>query len=162
MKIYFVKSIKFAAIVAAAVAMSACVVAPQQPIGYRMTNTMLPTYVNGQYIGMQPSGYTVPPAQVAATNSAPTTSVAAAAPAPVTNEQPTVVQQQTPVYIQSPAPSVVYVQTPTPVYTYDPYYYSGYYPGYYSGYYPGYINPWYRPSIGIGVGFGYRGGWRHR
>ncbi|PRC94027.1 hypothetical protein [Solimicrobium silvestre] len=146
-----IKFIQMAVIVSLTAALSACVVAPQQPIGYRMTSTVLPTYVNGQYVGMQPSNY-MPPASAptyapaaptaAAPNSTPTTTTVA------TNQQPVVVQQA-PVYMQSPTPSVVYIQSPAPVV------YSSYYDPYYS---PVYVNPWYG-GIGIGVGIGYYGRW---
>jgi hypothetical protein len=129
--------------------LSACVVAPPQPIGYRMSAPMLPTYVNGQYVGMQPSNYIAPasapaPAPVASgtNNQQQATQTVAAQPA----------QQQSPVYLQSTTPSVVYVQAPQPVYS--PYYGPGYYPygGYpYPYYSPFYAGPWWG-GVGIGVG----------
>ena len=57
--------LKSALIATLAASLSACVVAPPQPVGYRMTSSVLPTYVNGQYVGMQPSNYVPPAAQVA-------------------------------------------------------------------------------------------------
>ena len=165
MKRNFLNLLKLTALAFGVASVAGCVVAPAQPLGYRMTSTMLPTYVNGQYIGMQASGYTVPAAQVAAAAPAPVLASAApataapvpataAVPVPAANPQPVVMQQQAPVYLQSPAPTVVYVQAPVPLpvplYGYDPYYY------------PGYIAPLYGPSIGIGFSWGYRRGWHHR
>ncbi len=126
--------------------LSGCVVAPQQPLGYRMTSATLPTYVNGQYIGMQPSNYMPPASTVTAADAAPPTAPAVvAAPSP------------SPVYIQSATPSVVYIQAPTPVYSYSPYYY------------PGYVDPFFSFGLGWGIGsygrwgahWGGRGHWRH-
>jgi hypothetical protein len=47
------KWIKLSAIILLSIAVSACVVAPVQPVGYRMTGAAMPTYVNGQYVGVQ-------------------------------------------------------------------------------------------------------------
>lgn len=145
--------VKLAVIAATVGSLSACVVAPQ-PTGYRMTSSVLPTYVNGQYIGMQPSNY-IPPAQVTtvAANTAP------AAPATTTQQPAPAPSQPAPVYLQSTTPSVVYVQAPAPVYNYNPYpayYPPSYYPyGAYPYYSPYYVNPWFG-GIGIGVGLGVR------
>jgi hypothetical protein len=129
-----------ALIASMALTLSACVVAPPQPIGYRMTSSVLPTYVNGQYVGMQPSNY-APPAQAVVTTPAPVQAPVAQAP------------QAAPVYLQSTSPSVVYVQAPTPVYSYDPYYPPAYYPYSYPYYSPFFLNPWFGGvSIGIGIG----------
>lgn len=175
--------IKISVIAVLSVVLSACVVAPPQPIGYRITSPTLPTYVNGQYVGMQPSNY-VAPVQGATTEAAPVAQNSEAAPvavsqASVANTQQVAVQQA-PVYLPSLAPSVVYVQAPAPVYapTYYPSYYgSGYYPygnysyggypsgGYSYGAYPygrysygGYpysgFSPWFG---GVGIGIGFRG-----
>jgi len=141
------KILKCAAIMAVTGTLAACVVAPPQPIGYRMTSSSLPTYVNGQYIGIQPSNY-MPPAsanQVA-------TSPAPAAPATATNP-PAPAAQPAPVYLQSTTPSVVYVQAPTPVYTYNPYYAPSYYPYGAYPYYSPFFNPWFG---GVGIGLGVR------
>jgi len=123
--------LKYALMVTITSSLCACIVAPPQPIGYRQTSAVLPTYVNGQYIGMQPSNY-APPANGAAT------------------QQPSAPVPPAPVYLQSTTPSVVYVQAPQPVYdAYPPAYYPyGAYP-YYSPYF---ANPWFG-GIGIGVGF---------
>jgi len=141
--------IKISVIVTLSTILSACVVAPPQPIGYRMTSPVLPTYVNGQYVGMQPSNY-VAPAQVAYATPAP-----APAPAPAATTQPANPQpanpQPAPVYLPSPAPSVVYVQAPQPVYNYSPYYDPGYY-GPYPYYGAAYGYPWFG-GIGVGIGF---------
>ena len=144
----------YGVVAAAALLMSACIVAPPQPIGYRMTSSVLPTYVNGQYVGMQPSNYV-----------APTNVVAAAPPVQQQQQQPQQqqqqpqqqqqVQQQAPVYLQSTTPSVVYVQAPTPVYGYNPYY-APYYPyGPYPYYSPVYGYPWVG-GIGLSIGIGGR------
>lgn len=133
--------LKISAVLALSGVLSACVVAPPQNMGYRMTSNVLPTYVNGQYVGLQPNTYAVPvsvPQQAAQVQyAAPVQSPAAG------NEQP--------VYLQSTAPSVVYVQGPAPVPYYAPTYY-GYDPyGYYGA-------PWFGGvGIGIGLGFGGRG-----
>lgn len=129
------KFIKLGGVVVLLLAVSACVIAPQSE-GYRMTSAVLPTYVNGQYIGMQSSSY-VAPAQTLTTAD--------------TNSSLTVVQQN-PVYVQSPLSSVIYVQTPAPVYTYNPYYAP--------------VHPWYGVGAGMGIGINYfgrccwRDGWR--
>ncbi len=144
---------KSALIATMAAMLSACVVAPPQPLGYRMTSSVLPTYVNGQYVGMQPSNY-APPATAVAPAQAPATSVAqaqAVSPAPV--------------YLQSTTPSVVYVQAPPPAYSYDPYYPPVYNP--YPYYSPFFINPWFGGfALGIGIGrygrgYGYGHGYGH-
>ena len=135
---------KISAALALTGVLSACVVAPPQPMGYRMTSNVLPTYVNGQYVGMQPSNYVVPAS--AAQQAMPVQAVPA----------PAAVSQQ-PVYIQSTTPSVVYVQAPAPVPYYAPAYYS-YDP--YPYYSPFYVNPWVG-GVGIGLGFGGHGGWGH-
>jgi len=49
--------LKLGAMISASIILSACVIAPPQPLGYRMTSSELPTYVNGQYVGMQPNNY---------------------------------------------------------------------------------------------------------
>lgn len=151
METKLVRFFQFCLLGAMSLSLVACVVAPSQPMGYRMTSTMLPTYVNGQYIGMQPNGYALPPS-AAQTQ----TQAQSAAPTPTSNQQPVVVQQQAPVYIQSPTPSVVYIQAPTPVYAYG-----GYNPYYYQ---PAYIDPWYGLGLGVGLGIGinYYGSWGRR
>ena len=133
--------LKISAALALTGLLSACVVAPQ-PMGYRMTSNVLPTYVNGQYVGMQPNTYVVPAA--AAQQTVPVqSSVPVQSPA-ATNGQP--------VYIQSAAPSVVYVQGPAPVPYYAPTYY-GYDP------YDYYGAPWFG-GVGIGIGLDFVGrGW---
>ncbi|MCD6027671.1 MAG: hypothetical protein K0R08_2190 [Solimicrobium sp.] len=54
------KLIKSSVIVFFSATLSACIVVPQQPVEYRMSNAALPTYVNGQYIGVQAGDYIVP------------------------------------------------------------------------------------------------------
>jgi len=118
------KFIKISLLVVLAMALSACVVAPVQPLGYRMTstsistNTAMPTYVNGQYVGVQSGDY--------------------------------VAQNQTSTYVATPSPTVVYVQNPAPVYSYSPYIpYTPYYaPAYVSPWYGA------RIGTGIGIGIG--------
>lgn len=132
------KFIKLSVIIALSIALTACVVAPVQPVGYRMTSTSIntstamPTYVNGQYVGVQSGDY--------------------------------VMQAQAPIYVSTTSSTVVYVQNPTPpIYTYNTY--SAYTP--YKPYYaPTYASPWYGVGavIGTGVGIGiginlFRGGW---
>lgn len=138
--------------------LSACVVAPPQPIGYRMTAPMLPTYVNGQYVGMQPNNYIAPasapaPAPVATNNQQQTQQQTQQPNAMQAAPQPA--QQPAPVYLQSTTPSVVYVQAPQPVYS--NYYGPGYYPyGYpYPYYSPFYAGP-YWGGVGLGIGLGVR------
>ena len=131
-----------------AASLSACVVAPpSQPIGYRMTSSELPTYVNGQYIGIQPSNYVPPatPAAAAPTTTANTT-VHQAQAVPPAPPAPTYVQSTTPsvVYMQAPQPAPVYAYPPS-YYPYSPYPYSPY--PYYSPFNP---YPWFG---GIGIGF---------
>ena len=147
MKTKLMKFIQLSILGALSVSLTACVVAPPQPVGYRMTSTVVPTYINGQYVGMQPNAYALPQGQ------APIPTQTAQTPAPpTTGQQQVVVQQQAPVYIQSPTPSVVYIQAPTPVYTYNPYYYQ-----------PAYVDPWYGfpAGVGLGIGFSYYRGWGH-
>jgi len=54
-----IRLLKLVSAIAVLMALDACVSYPQ-PIGYRMTSDSLPTYVNGQYVGMRPNVY-VPP-----------------------------------------------------------------------------------------------------
>ena len=136
--------IQSAVIVTLAASLSACIVAPPQPTGYRMTSSVLPTYVNGQYVGMQPSNY-VPPAPAATSAPAPAAAPGGTAP----QAAPAPAPAPAPVYLQSTTPSVVYVQAPQPVYS--PYYPPAYYP--YPYYSPFYVNPWFG---GLGVGLGVR------
>ncbi len=140
-------SLKLASITMLSLVLSACVVAPPQPIGYRMSSPVLPTYVNGQYVGMQPSNY-IPPAPVATTTTTTTTPATATASSTTTT---VAAAQPAPVYLPATNPSVVYVQAPQPVYS--PYYGPAYYPyapyPYYSPYWGG---PWFG-GIGVGVGF---------
>ena len=139
--------LKSALIATLAASLSACVVAPPQPVGYRMTSSVLPTYVNGQYVGMQPSNYVPPAAQVAPAAPPAQAPQTATGPAPAPAAAAT---QQAPVYVQQTTPSVMYVQGPSTVY--EPYYYGpGYYPyGAYPYYPPVYGYPWFG---GIGLGF---------
>jgi hypothetical protein len=81
---------KAALSVVSVAALTACAIAPQQAIGYRMTSEVLPTYVNGQYVGMQSGSY-VAPEQVVTTTT----------------------------YVQPPT-TVVYRQTATPITIYSP------------------------------------------
>jgi hypothetical protein len=150
---------KISAIVALSATLGACVVAPPQPYGYRMTSTVLPTYVNGQYVGMQPSDY-VAPAQTTVTTPAQPVAAATTQPAPAPAHATTVATTQpAPVYLQATTPSVVYVQAPAqPVY-YNSYYANPYpyyapYPYYGGPYFGGY--PWCC-GVGIGIGIGFRG-----
>ncbi len=119
------------------ITLSACVVAPPQPIGYRMTSTVMPTYVDGQYVGSQPGAG--PGGDYAYDQTPPVT----------------------------PSSSVVYVQRPTPTYTYSPYYSPTYIDPWYGvglglgvgvgiNYYGG------RCCWRGGWGGRGRGGWRHR
>jgi len=133
------KFIKLSVIVVLSVALSACVVAPVQPVGYRMTSTSIitstamPTYVNGRYVGVQSGDY--------------------------------VMQAQAPTYVTPPSSTFVYVQNPvpTPTYTYSTY--NRYVP--YAPYYaPAYVSPWYGAGAGVGTGLGIgiglnlsKGGW---
>ena len=131
--------LKVATLILTSLAVTACVWAPPQPSGYRMTSQTLPTYVNGQYVGMQPNNYAYPN---------PTNEVQLSS----GGNEATV--QSPPVYLNSP----VYMNDP--VYGTDPgVNYQGYpaYPSY------GYMNPWYVPGfgywdLGIGIGAGYYGG----
>ncbi|MET3108777.1 hypothetical protein AAKU67_003586 [Oxalobacteraceae bacterium GrIS 2.11] len=143
---------KMGVIAALSLMLTACVVAPPQPIGYRMTSSVLPTYVNGQYVGMQPSNY-VAPSQVASNEQSVQTQQTQQQVAQTQQVQ----AQQAPVYIQSTTPSIVYVQAPTPVYAYPSYPY--YAPSYYSYPYP-YYSPFYSPwccGLSVGIGFGFHG-----
>ena len=136
MKSNFAQKIAATAVMMAlASVMSACVVAPpQQHVVYRSTSDLLPTYVNGQYVGMKPSMSGADAAAMVA----PSAQVAGAVPSPPQAAAPaTVVVQQT------PAPSVVVV--PSAPY-YDPYYASPYGPYY--------VNP-YGVAVGVGIGFGF-------
>lgn len=129
------KFIKLSVVIVLSITVSACVIAPVQPSGYRITSTSIstsstamPTYVNGQYVGVQTGDY--------------------------------VVQNQTPTYVATPSSTVVYVQnSPPPVYSYRPY--SNYAP-YYA---PTYVSPWYGvgagivTGVGIGIGINATRGW---
>jgi hypothetical protein len=127
------------AIVFLSITLSACVVAPTQPMGYRMTDDILPTYVNGQYVGMQPSNYVAPDL---GDTQIPSSADFNYSQLP-TYSQPTITQRA-PAYVPPPVSSVVYVQNPTPVY----------YPSYNPYYYPRYVDPWFSPGITLGIGFG--------
>src|SRR5262245_55859840 len=48
------KFMKVSVIVMLSMILGACVVAPVQPVGYRTSSAVMPTYVNGQYVGEQP------------------------------------------------------------------------------------------------------------
>ena len=144
-------SLKLASIAMVSMVLSACVVAPPQPIGYRMSSPVLPTYVNGQYVGMQPSNY-IPPAPVATTTTTTTTPATATAPASSTTTT-VATAQPAPVYLPATNPSVVYVQAPAPVYS--TYYAPAYYPyGPYPYYSPYWGAPWVS-GISVGIGFGF-------
>lgn len=142
--------------------LSACVVAPPQPLGYRMTSNVLPTYVNGQYVGMQSSSYVAADVSVQQP-------VASQIAAPAQVAAATVSVNPAPVYIQTTTPSVVYLQAPAPVAYYAPTYYAPSYYGYssygynlYPTYPPYYAGPWFGGvGVGIGVRFGGGYGWRH-
>ena len=133
--------IKFFALTLMGFSLTACVVVPQ-PIGYRMTSAVLPTYVNGHYVGMQPNPYATQSALNSSTVNSPVTAQS--------NQQAPIAQQNN--YAQNvqqvtPAPTVAYVQAPQPVYTtyYNPY-----------PYYAPVYNPW---PISIGFGFNFHRGW---
>lgn len=154
---------RYTAAAALLASLGACVVAPPQPVGVRMSSATLPTYnAYGQYVGMMPSNYVPPATPVAqAAPAAPAAPVAQAAPA----AQPAAPMQQAapavqaapvaqaappaPVYLQSTSPSVIYVQAPQPVYTYS---YPAYYPYGYPAFYPCCVGPWFG-GIGLGIGF---------
>jgi hypothetical protein len=138
--------LNIAVIIALASAMSACVVAPpQQRVVYRSTSDLLPTYVNGQYVGMRPS-MSGPNADAAMPSGAQPAQAPGGVPSPP--QAQTAAQAAAPVYVQqTPAPAVVYVQ-PAPVTYYDPYYVNPYYAN------PYYVNP-YGVAIGVGLGFGF-------
>jgi len=152
--------IKMSGIAALSAILSACVVAPPQPIGYRMTSPVLPTYVNGQYVGMQPSNYVAPATTTTTTVNTPATATSPATSTTTSSTTAANTTQPAPVYLQSTQPSVVYAQAPQPVYA-TPYYAPTYYPygpsyysaapyPYYAPYYGGY--PWFG-GIGVGIGF---------
>jgi len=138
------KFIKLSVIVFLSIALSACVMAPVQPVGYsyRSTSTtVMPTYVNGQYIGEQPGD--------------------------------TFVQTTTPVYVAPAVPVYVAPAAPVYTYNnYSPYYAPAYVDPWYpvgigSGvgiginYFSGCC--WrggYRGGYRGGHRGGHRGGWR--
>ena len=106
------KFIKLSGIVFLSIALSACVMTPVRPVGYgyrTTSSTVMPTYVNGQYIGEQPGDTVV---------------------------QTTTPVYTTPVYTTSVYTTPVYT---TPVYTapvYTSNYYPYYAPAYVDPWYP--------------------------